>query len=118
MKTSGISHLNLRVSDLERSAKFYCELFGMKEAFREMPSRIFLKTGKDLLTLSRGQVPTRKWGIHFGFEVSDRKQVLLWRKLLKQMGIEIIQERKEESGGGLYFRDPDGYLIEIYYEKE
>jgi len=43
--------------------------------------------------------------MQFGFEVRDRKQALLWRKLLKQKGIEITQERMEESGGGLYFRD-------------
>jgi catechol 2,3-dioxygenase-like lactoylglutathione lyase family enzyme len=118
MRTNGITHLNIRVSDPEESAEFYCETFGMKEAFREMPRAIFLR-GRNgfLLTLARGKVPTRKWGMHFGFETKNRRDALAWKTSLKNRGVKIKHERIEESGGGFYFNDPNGYLIEIYYER-
>jgi catechol 2,3-dioxygenase-like lactoylglutathione lyase family enzyme len=36
MKMRGIDHINIRVSDLERSSEFYCKVLGMREAFREI----------------------------------------------------------------------------------
>ncbi|PXF27409.1 MAG: hypothetical protein CXX67_05995, partial [Thaumarchaeota archaeon] len=32
MKMNGINHVNITVSDLEKSQKFYSEVFGMEEA--------------------------------------------------------------------------------------
>lgn len=115
MKARGINHLNIAVSDPESSSKYYCETFGMKEAFREVPDRIFLHCGKDLLTLARGK-PPRNPSFHFGFQAKDKRDALSWKKWLKSRKIRIDRARLEKVGGGLYFRDPDGYTIEIFYE--
>ena len=50
MEMKGLNHVNIGVSDLEKSKKFYCELFGMTEVYRE-PHLIFLMCGRDILTL-------------------------------------------------------------------
>jgi catechol 2,3-dioxygenase-like lactoylglutathione lyase family enzyme len=55
--------------------------------------------------------------MHFGFEMRTSAQVDKWVRWLKKNHVTLTREREEESGGGVYFRDPDGYLIEIYYEK-
>lgn len=117
MKMHGIDHLNIRVSNLDRSTKFYCDVLGMKEAFREPPRAVFLRCGNDLLTLTKTKRRTRKGGFHFGFEMQSSAQTDRWVKWLKRHRVEITSDREEESGRGVYFRDPDGYLIEIYYEK-
>jgi len=31
MEMKGINHVNIAVSDLDKSQKFYCEVFGMEE---------------------------------------------------------------------------------------
>jgi len=117
MRMRGIDHLNIRVSDLERSRKFYCNVLGMREAFREPPRAIFLRCGKDLLTLAKTKRRIRSGGMHFGFEMRRDSQVDDWVRWLRRNKVRITSERKEESGRGVYFRDPDGYLIEIYYER-
>ncbi len=117
MKMKGIDHLNIRVSNLEGSRNFYCNILGMKEAFREPPRAIFLRCGKDLLTLAKTKRRIRKGGFHFGFEMRTSSEVDRWVSWLKRNRVKITSEREEESGRGVYFRDPDGYLIEIYYEK-
>jgi catechol 2,3-dioxygenase-like lactoylglutathione lyase family enzyme len=116
MKVNGINHLNISVRDPERSSQFYCEVFGMKEAFREMPDRIFLQCGRDLLTFAKGK-SSAKSGVHFGFRVRGRRETLAWKRWLKTNHVKIDRERLEEAGGSIYFKDPDGYLIEIYYER-
>lgn len=116
-RTTGINHLNIRVRNPEKSSEFYQTLFGMKEAFREPPRAIFLRCGDDLLTLARARGRTRRAGMHFGFQAKDKTEFDEWKKWLTKKRVKITSNREEESGGGLYFRDPDGYLIEVYYEK-
>mgnify|MGYP000194029544 CR=1 FL=1 len=50
MEMKGLNHVNIGVLDLEKSKKFYCEVFGMAEVYRE-PHLIFLICGRDILTL-------------------------------------------------------------------
>jgi len=116
MEIKGISHVNIRVSDLEKSKKFYCEVFGMKEAFR-IPHFLFLRCGKDLLALQEGD-QTNTEAIHFGFDVNNNDEMNKWKDWLKVKKISIDNERGDQYGGGIYFHDLDGYTIEIYFIKE
>ncbi len=77
-----------------------------------------MKCGEDLLTLARTTRPPRRGGIRFGFQARNKEDFHLWKRWLLKNRIRMTSEREEESCGGMYFRDPDGYLIEIYYEKE
>ena len=112
----GINHINIRVSNIEKSQKFYCEVFGMKEGFR-IPQFRFLRCGKDLLTLQEGD-QINSASIHFGFDVNSNDEINKWKDWLKEKNISIDNERIDKSGTGIYFRDPDGYKIEIYFVKE
>ncbi len=47
VKTQGVVHFSLPVTDLERSAKFYSELLGMK-IVQKAPRMVFLKSLRDL----------------------------------------------------------------------
>ena len=116
MKMNSINHVNITVSDLEKSEKFYCEVFGMEKAYR-IPQFRFLRCGKDLLTLQEGNQINIK-GIHFGFDVNSNDEMNKWKDWLKEKNISIDNEREDESGAGIYFHDPDKYTIEIYFIKE
>jgi catechol 2,3-dioxygenase-like lactoylglutathione lyase family enzyme len=115
-KLQGINHLNIRVRDPARSARFYEDALGMKVAFSEMPRAIFLTSGKDLLTLARTRRRPKSGGMHFGFSVETKSEYDKWKSWLQREHVKITSEREEESGGGMYFKDPDGYTIEIFYE--
>jgi len=104
----GIEHLNIGVRDPIRSSEFYRKIFGMKEAFNEMPRAIFLRCGNDLLTLARTRRRPKSGGMHFGFQARSRREYYAWKDWLAKNEIRISSEREEESGGGMYFKDPDG----------
>jgi catechol-2,3-dioxygenase len=46
IKTQGVVHFSLPVTDLERSARFYSALLGMK-VMQKTPRMVFLKCGED-----------------------------------------------------------------------
>ncbi|MDV3243960.1 MAG: VOC family protein [Nitrososphaerales archaeon] len=102
--------------DPVRSSKFYCKIFGMEEAFSELPRAIFLRCGSDLLTLARTKRRPRSEGMHFGFQAKDKADYDMWKSWLRKNKVSITSGRQEEKGGGMYFKDPDGYTLEIYYE--
>jgi catechol 2,3-dioxygenase-like lactoylglutathione lyase family enzyme len=54
IKTQGLTHIHLVVSDLDRSLHFYKTAFGMEERFRDGPKMVFLNTPgtNDLITLN------------------------------------------------------------------
>ncbi len=112
----GISHLALHVSNLDKSRRFYTEVFGMKEAFHE-PGEAFLWCGEDLLALHEsGQGRIYPDAFHFGFKVRSRRQVEAWRDWLVKNDIIIEKEHDVEEYKGVRVRDPDGYEIEVFYE--
>jgi catechol-2,3-dioxygenase len=88
----------------------------MEEALSEMPRAIFLRCGNDLLTLARTKGRTASGGMHFGFQAKDKAEYEDWKAWLRKNKVKITKDRQEESGGGMYLKDPDGYTIEIYYE--
>ena len=54
IKTEGLTHIHLMVRTLERSLRFYQDVFGMKELFRDGPAMVFLNTpgSRDSITLN------------------------------------------------------------------
>ncbi len=84
--------------------------------FREIRSTKIVGNG-DLLTLARTKRRIKTGGKHFGFEMRTSAEVDKCVKWLKKNHVTLTSKRQEESGRGVYFRDPDGYLIEIFYEK-
>ena len=74
MKTSGMYHIQISVSDIDRSLAFYTGLIGMEELFRAGET-VFLRAqgARDLLVLQpvEGPVDPKASGMdHFGFYVT------------------------------------------------
>ena len=117
MKTKGLYHIQINVSDMDRSLAFYTGFLGMKEAFRA-GELVFLSTprGKDLLTLNPTgrRVNTRAGGLqHFGFLVTGAAMDKGLREA-KAHGVEVVSTGQHGDGERyVYLRDPDGYLVEL-----
>lgn len=117
MKMRAINHVSLVASDVERSARFYEETFGMERAWQE-GEFVFLRCGDSDLALVGGK-PVVHRRFHIGFRVDRRDEVDAWLARVRQRRIPIAHGPADY---GDYYtftcRDPDGYGIEVYYEEE
>jgi catechol 2,3-dioxygenase-like lactoylglutathione lyase family enzyme len=112
-RVRGIEHLNLIVRDLDRSRTFYEQLLGFERAFAK-GTTVWLSAGDDLLGLSQGEPPAQKPN-HFGFRVDARAEVDDWAAWLTRAGVGLEKGPYDRSDGrSFYFRDPDGYILEIF----
>ncbi len=120
VKTQGVVHFSLPVTDMERSARFYSELLGMK-IVNKTPKMVFLKCGDDFLILAKGNAPLKydsdkNTPVHHAFKVAaeDFEPAL---EFLRKNGVEVFNVETRQQGVFLgpqaYFLDPDGNKLEI-----
>jgi catechol 2,3-dioxygenase-like lactoylglutathione lyase family enzyme len=119
IRTHGLTHINLEVADPDASLRFYERMFGVKEYCRDADSIQVLGPGPhDVLAFVRRRKPGRQGGIsHFGFRLVDPRDIDDAVRTAKRAGAKIL-DRGEFSPGYpyVYVADPDGYVIEIWYE--
>ncbi len=79
IETQGIRHVALRVADVERSKRFYAEVFGMRVVWQPDPDNAYLSSGSDNLALHREAGLEAASGIqsldHIGFFVAELSQL-------------------------------------------
>lgn len=120
IKTLGLTHLALTVSDLERSFQFYHDVFGMLAVYRE-PKFIQAQTpgARDVLVLEEGTDNVGNSGgiKHFGFRLADARDIDRAATAIERAGGKI-KSRGDFCPGEPYvfFTDPDGYEVEVWYE--
>lgn len=111
----GLNHVNLVVSDVEASARFYEQVFGMERVYR-VGEFVFLSCGDTDLGFVKG-TPMIHRRFHIGFRVDSREEVDHWLKAIGEHGAPVTHGPKDY---GDYYtftcRDPDGYGVEIYCE--
>ena len=78
LKTHGVLHFSLPVTDLDRSRKFYEQLLGMK-VVEQSPRMVFLQTGDDYLILAKGNEPlkydsAKSTSVHHGVSGAYRNE--------------------------------------------
>jgi len=120
VKTYGLTHIALAVRDLERTLQFYRQVFGAEETYRE-EGRVEVQTPgcKDVITFNQREPhPGESGGIaHFGFRLTTPDDIDAAVEAVKSAGGKIVDHGEFSPGYPyLYFEDPDGYLIEIWYE--
>jgi len=120
IKTQGLTHIHLIVSDLDHSLAFYKNVFGLEERFRDGPKMVFLNTPgtSDLITLNEDDAERDQAGIcagiaHFGFRRvgTDLDEAI---KLVEASGGKLVEKGEHQPGHQYaYIQDPDGYVIEL-----
>jgi catechol 2,3-dioxygenase-like lactoylglutathione lyase family enzyme len=110
---TGLNHLTLAVSDLDRSVAFYSGLLGF--SIRMLgPTSAYLEAGPLWLALvldtavRHGPLPEYT---HVAFSVKSCELQALAAKLLS-VGISRWQE--PETADSFYFLDPDGHKLELH----
>ena len=121
IKTLGLTHIALPVKDVKRSSAFYQKVFGVKEMYC-YPDFIQVQTpgSKDIIVFEKQKkkITSSRKDFHFGFRLptpSDLKPII---KKIKSAGGKIRETGEFVPGEPyLFFYDPDGYEIEIWFEK-
>ena len=117
-------HLAISVRDLEKSRALYQRLVAMIPTL-ETDDVVLLTTParREQLALQRRPnvtVDADTWnhhGVHFGFVVSE--EVLNHTgEAIRQGGGEDVAEGSRAMGPYLFFRDPDGYLVELFVDRD
>jgi catechol 2,3-dioxygenase-like lactoylglutathione lyase family enzyme len=117
IRSSGLNHINLNVSNLERSTEFYRKAFGLRVRFKVGRRMVFLGStgGQDVITLCKAgkRDAIGNAGVsHFGFAMKGPMEKCVAQ--IERAGGKLVD--KGEHGPGYpyaFIKDPDGYLIEI-----
>jgi catechol 2,3-dioxygenase-like lactoylglutathione lyase family enzyme len=126
-RVTGVVETCLHVEDIERSARFYETLFGFKRmagserfcALDVAPASVLLlfRRGGTLepVEVPGGVIPPHDGSgrLHVAFAI-PAVDLVRWEDRLSQAGI-LTESRVDwpEGGVSLYFRDPDGHLVEL-----
>jgi catechol 2,3-dioxygenase-like lactoylglutathione lyase family enzyme len=120
IKTHGLSHVALSVSDPDRSLAFYKSVFGVREYFRSDSTIQVLGPGPfDVLAFEKRPADAGVPGgiIHFGFRLTRPEDIDAAVMAVESAG-GALTSRGEFAPGLPYafVRDPDGCEIEIWFE--
>ncbi|MET9266666.1 VOC family protein [Amycolatopsis sp. NPDC004079] len=127
----GNTHINLTVSDLDRSVPWYCEVFGFVSVNDVSPdgsgfrfctlvhpaslASVVLGATEDGDTSPFDESRT---GLHhLAFHVPDREALTGWAEHLDRAGVarSEITESPFETGVQIWLRDPDNIWLELYW---
>jgi len=127
INVAGVGHVVLKVRSLDRSAKFYREVLGLKEIARMQGQMAFFSAGRgnhhDLAILEVGEQAVRPQrdavGLyHVALKIGDRIEDLRAAKAhLEAHGVKMsfADHRVSQS---IYLNDPDGNGLELFVDAD
>jgi catechol-2,3-dioxygenase len=123
MQLKKLGHVLIRAADQERTKRFYTEVLGLGVSEHLPNDAAFLTLGDDFHTFDVAQAGSNGPGAgagpglgHIAFQVDSYAALREAYKTLQEHGIEIQRAVDHNSQRSIYFRDPDGLGLEIYYE--
>jgi catechol 2,3-dioxygenase-like lactoylglutathione lyase family enzyme len=124
LRTHGIAHFSIPVSDMPRSVAFYGEILGLEKVL-DAGHLVFFRSGRDHVVLAKSsQVPgipaqqsDRSEHVHHAFIVESRdyEESVAF---LKSKNVQVFLDDMRPQGAvfagrSTYFYDPDGNVLEI-----
>lgn len=119
---TGLGHVGLYVSDFERSLDFYTRVLGLKASDVDWQRRyaflsahpeeehheVFLMDAPDKVAPEGVQQAS--------FRCASLDDVLAFRQVFADEQVRIDQEITHGNAVSIYFFDPDGYRLEVYWK--
>jgi catechol-2,3-dioxygenase len=119
-RVTSLGHVGLYVRDIERSKKFYRDILGLKIS-DENP-----KTGSTFMTAKQREeehhelllVPGREDGKvvqQISFRCASLADLKEFYQLFLKYNVPMIRIVSHGNAVGIYFQDPDGNQVEVYW---
>ncbi len=119
IKTKGLAHFTIPVTDTHRSMAFYADILGMTPIqVNHERGMVFLDCGGDCLILSKSEarINPDNHDVHHAFIV-DPDDYENAKRDLAANGVDVFFEEDRQGGAvngpRAYFHDPDGNVLEI-----
>ena len=118
LKLRGIDHVVLRVRDIERMRRFYCDVLGAEHvAYRARLGMSHLRVGAALIDLVAADPGEGRNMDHLCLRLADPFDQDAVVAHLKQRGAEVGEIRTrygaEGNGVSIYLTDPEGNTVEL-----
>ena len=124
IKVKKLGHVVFRVSDIERSTRFWTGIMGFVVSDKNERGMVFLRHGSDHHSIALAEaepgegLPSKdRIGFdHLALEVGSVAELFEIRDFLRANDVKIIYEGRRGAGSnpGIEFLDPDGYQLEVY----
>jgi catechol 2,3-dioxygenase-like lactoylglutathione lyase family enzyme len=121
IRTRGLTHIALKVADLDRTIAFYAALLDARVLIRNARvAEIGTQGAHDVITLEVSeQSGARSLGTHIGFRLVEPVPVETLAAAVEAAGGTVTESGEFGPGQPYVFaRDPDGYEIELWFEPE
>lgn len=120
-KTYGLTHIAVAVKDIQRTLNFYQQVFDMEVMYHHDHFLQLTTPGAhDILVFEDNQpIETGYTGgiAHFGFRLKDPGDLEEIAGKVIEAGGTIIEKGEFVTGSPyIFFKDPDGYTIEVWFE--
>jgi glyoxylase I family protein len=126
-EVSGIHHVSVTVTDIERSVPWYSDLLGLTKLMEETHpdgTGYAVVLGKPDWSMcvglhthptnERERFEESRTGLdHIGFMVSGRPELDAWESRLTELGVEHSPINDQGGYAVLVFRDPDNIQLEF-----
>ena len=121
-----VGHVHLKVSDLDRSIAFYCDVIGLEVTQRIQDSAAFLSAGgyhhhvglNTWDSKGGGPPPKGTTGLyHVAFLYPSRSALASAYRRLLAHGVVLDGAADHGVSEALYLSDPDGNGIELYWDR-
>ena len=114
-----LSHVEVRVPDLELATAYYTEVVGLYETAREQ-DRVFLKCWDEQQHHSVILTGEPTYGLnHMGWKVRYREDLDYYTDRLAKAGVDVVRYEAGELGPGhgeaIRFTLPSGHVMELVY---
>jgi catechol 2,3-dioxygenase-like lactoylglutathione lyase family enzyme len=117
IRTHGLTHIALAVADAKRSLRFYQEVFGVQAVYQKEGFIQAQTPGSRDVLVFKEAVGKPGGVVHFGFRLVDPADIDLALRAVTAAGGKVTSHGEFCPGEPyLFFTDPDGYEVEIWYE--
>src|SRR6266496_174890 len=119
-KTYGLTHIAIAVKDLDRTLAFYQKVFDVEVMYHQNNFlQVTTPGANDIIVFEKKKANYGETGgiAHFGFRLRNAKDINKMAERIDSAGGEIIDNGEFVPGEPyVFFKDPDGYEIEVWYE--
>ena len=119
-KTYGLTHIAMAVKDLDQTLAFYQKVFEVEVMYyKDDFLQVRTPGANDIIVFEKKKADYGQTGgiAHFGFRLRSAKDIDEMANRIKRAGGTITDQGEFVPGEPyIFFKDPDGYEVEICYE--